>query len=1127
MAAAVVTAMIALTAPAVASAAISATEGSQFSGQLATVRVPCTTVSSAQATITWGDGATSAATVTGTTSPLTVSGSHTYAEEGTYSGSISGSYDCAVAPQTFSASFSAQVADAALSASGVAVTATPGAAFTGTVASFTDADPAGAVSDYTAAIDWGDGSATSPATIAAAPGGGFDVAGSHTYASAGTYTVTVTIADAGGASARASATANVTAPPPPPSGLTLHLAPGATFNGTVGTVTSQCLAAQLTSGAVAAINWGDGQSSAARVLIAGQTLEFAGSHAYRTAGSYQGSVTGVYHCGQQTVAISGVSFGGVIGFTNVVQLRAQGMDVTQGIVNDGNLNPSGVLNGATASFAGLSWSPPDFGHDSLPSATLAADNWTVVRFYADAHGASGAGLAGVGAQLYGYNAANGQPLPGSPLSPDYGPSALPDTGESDPAPVYTAERTSDANAYTFTLPQSWTSARTIKLVGKLIPPPPSGSGLFATVTCSTPGCQANLSYGLGNISFVLLPYVVIAPVAMVRPGEPALPDPFSLYWKALRTEPNATGYIVLPYVATVDPTQVIDSPYTYDPNGDLNSGYLQLLQWWAGWYYFGVPDTERPNIITAVNEDQRGVTVQSIYNYPSPAYDVVNIYRPLTSVAHELGHALGRNHADDSAANGKADGTNSSGCGGGGGPWPPDGLGYMQGIGLDSSAHPYRILYPGLPGEPSQWYDKMSYCVNTDESTAGGNLPDTWTSPYGWLHSISALYVFGKTTGRLVHSVRARAASSGPQLFVSAVSDSSGTKIVSVVPSAPGTPTQPATGGYQLVARDGAGQTVATGSLYAQQVHDDPGPTYTDMIGTVPAAAGIASIAIVHDGSVIASRVRPTQLPHVRVLAPRRGTRVGGARRVVVRWRATDRARVHLVIAVDYSANGGRSWRTVYLGPNRGHVSLPSFYFAGSRDARVRVRASDGFNAVAALSARFTALPAPPQATILSPASGTRIAGDARLQLLGRAFDQRLRRLTGRAMQWRFGRFVLGSGAALSAEPLPPGRDRIQLLARSGAGPAGVAAITVVVKRVPFPFLRLRLPRRLAPGARLLRFHASSTVPGTVLRIDGRRFRLSARPRGFKLRVGRGPLLLQMSVSYDGATSPFAELVQR
>jgi hypothetical protein len=101
---------------------------------------------------------------------------------------------------------SAAVADAALSATGVTVntanaTATP-------VATFTDADPAGTVTDYTATINWGD-STTSPGTISGT--GPFTVTGSHSYAPNGpfTYTVRTHICDAGGSCADAISTVNV------------------------------------------------------------------------------------------------------------------------------------------------------------------------------------------------------------------------------------------------------------------------------------------------------------------------------------------------------------------------------------------------------------------------------------------------------------------------------------------------------------------------------------------------------------------------------------------------------------------------------------------------------------------------------------------------------------------------------------------------------------------------------------------------------------------------------------------------------------------------------------------------------------------------------------------------------
>ncbi len=137
-----------------------------------------------------------------------IDASHTYAEEGTFNGSVSYTNDCG----SHKVHFQANIADAPLSATGVAVSGAAGVNLNATVAKFTDADPAGVAADYTASIDWGDGSVTAGA-ISAAAGGGFAVTGSHTYASGGVYTTSVTISDVGGAEATASSSANVVGPP--------------------------------------------------------------------------------------------------------------------------------------------------------------------------------------------------------------------------------------------------------------------------------------------------------------------------------------------------------------------------------------------------------------------------------------------------------------------------------------------------------------------------------------------------------------------------------------------------------------------------------------------------------------------------------------------------------------------------------------------------------------------------------------------------------------------------------------------------------------------------------------------------------------------------------------------------
>jgi hypothetical protein len=81
--------------------------------------------------------------------------------------------------------------------SAAAVTTAMNVAFTGVVATFSDADPNGNAKDYTATINWGDGH-FSNGTIAANANGGFDVSGTDTYAFPGNYPISVMVQDFGG-----------------------------------------------------------------------------------------------------------------------------------------------------------------------------------------------------------------------------------------------------------------------------------------------------------------------------------------------------------------------------------------------------------------------------------------------------------------------------------------------------------------------------------------------------------------------------------------------------------------------------------------------------------------------------------------------------------------------------------------------------------------------------------------------------------------------------------------------------------------------------------------------------------------------------------------------------------------
>jgi hypothetical protein len=289
----------------ISTSAVSATEGLPFTGQQVasftdanpTAPLSDFTTATGGATIHWGDGTSSAGTVTqpgGVGTAFVVKGDHTYAEEGSYTitvgiTDVGGSTAMAVPTGP-----NATVADASLTASGTAVSATEGKSFSGQVASFTDANLTAPLSDFTATITWGDGTPASAGTVSQ-PGGigtAFMVNGDHIYGEEGSFTVSVNITDKGGSTASPSSTATVADAALTPTGTVITKT--AFSDNTVATFTDGNPAAS-TSDFTATINWGDGTPSTSGTITqpggTGTIFQVqGGSHTY-PAGTYLFPVT--------------------------------------------------------------------------------------------------------------------------------------------------------------------------------------------------------------------------------------------------------------------------------------------------------------------------------------------------------------------------------------------------------------------------------------------------------------------------------------------------------------------------------------------------------------------------------------------------------------------------------------------------------------------------------------------------------------------------------------------------------------------------------------------------------------------------------------------------------------------
>jgi hypothetical protein len=257
---------------------------------------PVAPVSDFTASINWGDGTS---TETGTVSQpggvgtaFVVTGSHTYVTTGTFTPNVDVSGDGG----SLTILDTVNVADPLTAGPSFTIDTTEGVS-TGTVevGTFTDSNPTAPVSDFTASINWGDGTSTATGTVSQ-PGGvgtAFVVTGSHTYAATGTFTPNVDVSGDGG-SLTILDTVNVADPLTAGPSLTIDATEGtSTGSVEVGTFTDSNPTAPI-SDFTASINWGDGTSTDTGTISqpggVGTTFVVTGSHTYFAAGTFTASV---------------------------------------------------------------------------------------------------------------------------------------------------------------------------------------------------------------------------------------------------------------------------------------------------------------------------------------------------------------------------------------------------------------------------------------------------------------------------------------------------------------------------------------------------------------------------------------------------------------------------------------------------------------------------------------------------------------------------------------------------------------------------------------------------------------------------------------------------------------------
>jgi hypothetical protein len=221
--------------------------------------------------------------------------------------------------------------DPVITASGTAISAVEGIPFSGTVATFTDPDPTSTAGEYSAKIDWGDGSPIDTSATITGSAGHFTVHGTHTYSEEGPpLAVKVTINDVDNAANTATANSTATVADAALTATGLSLVSGFTYSGPVATF-KDANTGSTTADFTATIDWGDTHTSASVVTGSAGSYAVNGTHTYTSTGPFTIKVHIVDDGGSTatattTILIFGTSAAGtfVIGNGNA----AVGNDVT-------------------------------------------------------------------------------------------------------------------------------------------------------------------------------------------------------------------------------------------------------------------------------------------------------------------------------------------------------------------------------------------------------------------------------------------------------------------------------------------------------------------------------------------------------------------------------------------------------------------------------------------------------------------------------------------------------------------------------------------------------------------------------------------------------------------------------
>jgi hypothetical protein len=696
--------------------------------------------------------------------------------------------------------------------------------------------------------------------------------------------------------------------------------------------------------------------------------------------------------------------------------------------------------------------------DTANDVSLVADKTTYVRVY----GKNNSGPQAVAAEAYLYGTRSGSPLPSSPLR------ALNGVQNLAVGSGYNRARIDDG--WLFRLPASWTDAGSVNLRAVVDP-----RQVYSDPNRGNNEKSGNVTFtGKAPVCTVFVPVRTHSPYASTsNPNFWPMMDlatrlwPTRAYWAYHQNSDVAETQVCWwgpfphpcfgPYELPDDDTKVLISLnirdfFSDDPDrcDDAN----------AETHYVGMVHSDtNTNVDGGVelgvafrDDNVAWVKFPAASDAPRSSGDW-NFPDPGITLAHELGHNVGRKHVDC----GGPENTDS------GYPYPTD---QLDNVGPD--AHYGFDINSRTPIPPNGAKDLMSYC------------DPVWTSDYTWTAIMNKLNSAGAADAARAETVQPQVPdlpSVGNIVYVSgivtpttnqgelnyawsypAVSMSNGMRRKwqqAAAPEAGTTASQtdaPAANDYKLRLLDAGGAVLTERAVTPFEGLDGGGPSQGFFL-TFPAPGGAVARMELMDGATVLAALEPGPgMPAVTVLEPHGGETFDANMTIV--WEANDPdAGDDLLYSVQYSPDGGATWRAVATdlpGGDSNVVTLTLTSLVGLPGSapdggRIRVAASDGYNTGLGESAGFTVTNRKPEAHIVSPTPGQmETAGDTVI-LRGAAADEEDGGLSGASLSWTLDSAAAGTGEEVNVSGLAPGSYDVVLTAQDSKGATGTAqrALTI------------------------------------------------------------------------------------